>query len=106
VRMLVRELLIVFSLVLGAHAQQRNRPAPFKDDFDLSAVSRGWKSVGEFPFPRGEVPVFHFDQGDEGFINTIPGLIEGLDKIGRVVNNQNKITKVFGEAFDQCEACG
>ena len=28
-------------------------------------MSKGWKSVGEFPFPRGEVPVFHFDQGDE-----------------------------------------
>lgn len=46
----------MFILVFIIHVQ---------DDFDLSAVSRGWKSVGEFPFPRGEVPVFHFDQGDE-----------------------------------------
>jgi len=70
------------------------------------STGNNWKDVGQFPFARGETPVFHFDNGDEGFINTIPGLIQGLDKIRSVVGQQTKITKAFGEAFDQCEACG
>lgn len=42
----------------------------------------------------------------QGFIATIPELIDGLDKIKNVMNQQRKITQAFGEAFDQCEACG
>ena len=42
----------------------------------------------------------------QGFIATIPELIEGLDKIKDVMNQQRKITQSFGEAFDQCESCG
>ena len=47
--------------------------------------------------------IFHNFQG---FIPTIIPLIEGLDKIKNVMNQQRKITQAFGEAFDQCEACG
>ena len=42
----------------------------------------------------------------QGFIKTIPDLIEGLDKIRGIVNTQRKITQAFGEGFDQCESCG
>ena len=78
--------------------------------------------MGQFPYKRGERPIFNFDQGDEvceqlfnliclswilqGFIATVPELIDGLDKIKNVMNQQRKITQAFGEAFDQCEACG
>merc|ERR1711890_53332 len=62
--------------------------------------------VGQFPYPRGETPVFNFDQGDEGFIGTIPPLIHALNAVKDTVHKQRKITKSFGEAFDQCEACG
>merc|ERR1712080_766588 len=62
--------------------------------------------VGEFPYPRGETPVFNFDQGDEGFIGTIPPLIHALDAVKDTVHKQRKITQAFGEAFDLCEACG
>merc|ERR1711890_209243 len=62
--------------------------------------------VGVFPYPRGETPVFNFDQGDEGFIATIPPLIHALDAIKDLVNKQRTITQAFGEAFDQCADCG
>merc|ERR1711902_205471 len=62
--------------------------------------------VGQFPYPRGETPVFNFDQGDEGFIGTIPPLIHALDAVKDTVAKQRKITQAFGEAFDLCEACG
>ena len=42
----------------------------------------------------------------QGFIATIPELIEGLDKIKNVMHQQRKITQAFGEAFDQCDSCG
>ena len=42
----------------------------------------------------------------QGFIKTMPELIHGLDKVRGVVHKQRKITQAFGEAFDQCEACG
>ena len=96
-----------------------------------SSAPRPNMDVGQFPFQRGERAVFSFDQGDEvsinrsthvqcryfldimfiftsfqGFIPTIIPLIEGLDKIKNVMNQQRKITQAFGEAFDQCEACG
>ena len=93
-----------------------------EDDSYGNSVRRPSMDVGRFPFPRGETPVFNFDQGDEvwkifdtirfyfflfqGFIATIPELIEGLDKIKDIMNKQTVITKAFGEAFDQCEACG
>merc|ERR1712241_435584 len=71
-----------------------------------NAISGPNMDVGQFPFPRGETPIFNFDAGDEGFIATIPELIDGLDKIKDVMHKQRKITQAFGEAFDQCEACG
>ena len=49
---------------------------------------------------------FHIFYIFQGFIPTIIPLIEGLDKIKNVMNQQRKITQAFGEAFDQCEACG
>jgi len=100
-------LLIFLMIVATTHSQRSNRVFP--DQGERASVpgrDKKWKDVGVFPFPRGETPVFHFDQGDEGFINTIPELITGLDKIRGILNQQTKITTAFGEAFDQCEACG
>eukprot|EP00090_Calanus_glacialis_P029889 TRINITY_DN48055_c0_g1_i1.p1 TRINITY_DN48055_c0_g1~~TRINITY_DN48055_c0_g1_i1.p1 ORF type:complete len:106 (-),score=29.98 TRINITY_DN48055_c0_g1_i1:88-405(-) len=87
-------------------AQRRGPPQDEEDESYGNSVRRPNMDVGRFPFPRGETPVFNFDQGDEGFIATIPELIEGLDKIKDIMNKQTVITKAFGEAFDQCEACG
>merc|ERR1712203_24733 len=56
------------------------------------------RDVGQFPFPRGETPVFNFDQGDEGFIGTIPPLIHALDAVKDTVQKQRKLTQAFGEA--------
>merc|ERR1711971_496170 len=105
-----RAVLMMFSLVALSVAQRR--PPPGFDDYEdansgNSVQGRGPSmDVGQFPFKRGERPIFNFDQGDEGFIATIPELIDGLDKIKNVMNQQRKITQAFGEAFDQCEACG
>eukprot|EP00092_Neocalanus_flemingeri_P039728 GFUD01043266.1.p2 GENE.GFUD01043266.1~~GFUD01043266.1.p2 ORF type:complete len:106 (+),score=31.93 GFUD01043266.1:169-486(+) len=87
-------------------AQRRGPPPDEEDEYAGNSVQRPNLNVGKFPFPRGETAVFNFDQGDEGFIATIPELIEGLDKIKDIMNKQRKITQAFGEAFDQCEACG
>merc|ERR1712025_491076 len=76
------------------------------DGYSSNSIRKPNMDVGQFPFKRGERPIFNFDQGDEGFIGTIPELIEGLDKIKNVMNQQRRITQAFGEAFDQCEACG
>merc|ERR1712154_298490 len=96
-------LLSLLSLLLAS--AQRGRNFDEEDQFGGNSVRQN-SDVGEFPFQRGERPIFNFDQGDEGFIATIPELIEGLDKIKNVMNQQRKITQSFGEAFDQCEACG
>jgi len=104
-----RSIHLLLLLLLGqlVHGQRQTRLPPDQELSEmLNRVGAGWKSVGEFPFPRGETPIFHFDQGDEGFIKTIPELIHGLDKVRGVVHKQRKITQAFGEAFDQCEACG
>merc|ERR1711879_421132 len=103
---------LVLSLVLLSVAQRRPPPG-FEDEDETAGNSVSMETImlkraemGQFPFKRGERPVFNFDQGDEGFIGTIPELIDGLDKIKNVMNQQRKITQAFGEAFDQCEACG
>merc|ERR1712154_593074 len=63
----------------------RATPPPRGGQPDLS------RDVGEFPYPRGETPVFNFDQGDEGFIGTIPPLIHALDAVKNTVQKQRKI---------------
>ena len=35
------------------------------EERDMNGVGRNYKDVGVYPFPRGDTPVFHFDQGDE-----------------------------------------
>jgi len=86
---------------------RRSPPSEDYDDgYSSNSIRKPNMDVGQFPFKRGERPIFNFDQGDEGFIGTIPELIEGLDKIKNVMNQQRRITQAFGEAFDQCEACG
>merc|ERR1712156_375288 len=102
---MLRAAVLLLSLLVLARAQ-RNRQFEDEDQYGGNDVSRSSSDVGEFPYQRGERPIFNFDQGDEGFIATIPELIEGLDKIKNVMNQQRKITQSFGEAFDQCGACG
>merc|ERR1711923_68605 len=92
--------------IITVISQRRGPPPDNEDEFYGNTVRRTNLDVGQYPFPRGDTPVFNFDQGDEGFIATIPELIEGLDKIKDIINQQTGITKAFGEAFDQCEACG
>merc|ERR1711981_558878 len=101
---MLRTFLLLSLLLLGQ--AQRSRHFEDEDQYGGNSLSRSNSDVGEFPFQRGERPIFNFDQGDEGFIATIPELIEGLDKIKDVMNQQRKITQSFGEAFDQCESCG
>merc|ERR1712004_385361 len=51
--------------------------------------------------PKGGDTCLQLDQGDEGFIGTIPPLIH-LDAVKDTVAEQRKITQAFGEAFDLC----
>merc|ERR1712244_121768 len=101
-RAMMRTTILLLLLSLMA---QRSRHFEEEDEYGGNSL-RPNSDVGEFPFQRGERPIFNFDQGDEGFIATIPELIEGLDKIKDVMNQQRKITQAFGEAFDQCDSCG
>merc|ERR1711933_633282 len=82
----------VSHLVIG---QRRGPPQDEEDESRGNSIRRPNMNVGQFPFPRGETPVFNFDQGDEGFIATIPELIEGLDKIKDIMNKQTVITKLL-----------
>merc|ERR1712083_147769 len=100
---MLRTFSLLLCLLLPILAQ---RSRHFEEDEYGGNSLRPSSDVGDFPFQRGERPIFNFDQGDEGFIATIPELIEGLDKIKDVMNQQRKITQSFGEAFDQCESCG
>merc|ERR1712045_494286 len=84
-------LLLLLSLLLPGLAQ-RSRHFEEEDEYGGNSL-RPNSDVGDFPFQRGERPIFNFDQGDEGFIATIPELIEGLDKIKDVMNQQRKITQ-------------
>ena len=78
--------------------------SPTREERDLSlTLIRGTRSEINFS------SIFHYCiylRKLQGFIATIPELIDGLDKIKNVMNQQRKITQAFGEAFDQCEACG
>merc|ERR1712137_849910 len=89
----------VLMLSLVALSVTQRRPPPGFYDYEdansgNSVQGRGPSmDVGQFPFKRGERPIFNFDQGDEGFIATIPELIDGLDKIKNVMNQQRKLPK-------------
>merc|ERR1712048_198670 len=104
-RAMLRTTILLLLLCLLPLLAQRSRHFEEEDEYGGNSL-RPNSDVGDFPFQRGERPIFNFDQGDEGFIATIPELIEGLDKIKDVMNQQRKITQSFGEAFDQCESCG
>ena len=77
-------LLTFLCLVAIAHGQRRRPPQVRMADFSSSTwllqededYGRGNRvsgrpqpdlnlDVGQFPYPRGETPVFNFDQGDE-----------------------------------------
>lgn len=59
-----------------------------------------------FPYKRGDTPIFHFDIGDEPFIDTLKPLIKGIYQMSDLVSGQREITQAFGEAFAACEDCG
>ena len=61
-------LLSLLSLLLLATAQ-RGRNFEEEDQFGRNSVRQS-SDVGEFPFQRGERPIFNFDQGDEVSITT------------------------------------
>ena len=42
--------------------------------FQSQQARYDYSDIGtRFPYKRGETPIFHFDEGDEKFIETIPG---------------------------------
>merc|ERR1711953_185998 len=100
-----RTQLLLLTLLIGIANGQR-RPPQEDEDYGRGNRLSGRPPPPPFPFPRGETPVFNFDQGDEGFIGTIPPLIHALDAVKDTVQKQRKLTQAFGEAFDLCEACG
>jgi len=61
--------------------------------------------IGEFPYNRGETPIFNFDIGDEPFLQTIPDLVTGLRDMANVVAEQTKVTGAYGAAFLDCPDC-
>merc|ERR1719378_269993 len=104
-------LLLLLCLLLVALANgQRRRPPQEDEDYGrgnrLSGRPPGGRSgqpdlsrdVGQFPYPRGETPVFNFDQGDEGFIGTIPPLIHALD-----VDVEQRDRQMLNETIESCE---
>merc|ERR1712060_426905 len=104
--------LLLSLLLLGLEAQ-RSRHFEDEEDEHGNSLTRPTSDVGDFPYQRGERPIFNFDQGDEGFIATIPELIEGLDKIKNVMNQQRKITsnplkvprRLFEDSFQHASQC-
>merc|ERR1712141_163543 len=75
---------------------RRQRPSPPTEEK---------KDIGQFPYNRGETPIFNFDIGDEPFIETIPGLITGLNDMSNAVAEQTKVTGAYGKAFLDCPDC-
>jgi len=61
--------------------------------------------IGQFPYNRGETPIFNFDIGDEDFLKTIPDLVTGLRDMANVVAEQTKVTGAYGAAFLDCPDC-
>merc|ERR1719288_487372 len=51
--------------------------------------------IGQFPYNRGETPIFNFDIGDEPFLQTIPDLVTGLRHMANVVSEQTKVTGAY-----------
>merc|ERR1712200_160924 len=51
--------------------------------------------IGQFPYNRGETPIFNFDIGDEPFLQTIPDLVTGLRDMANVVSEQTKVTGAY-----------
>merc|ERR1712026_183041 len=63
------------------------------------------QGIGEFPFNRGETPIFNFDEGDEAFLQTIPSLIDGLHDMTRYVQAQTKLPSMYSKVFLNCPDC-
>ena len=61
---MLRAAVLFLSLLVLARAQ-RNRQFEDEDQYGGNDVSRSSSDVGEFPYQRGERPIFNFDQGDE-----------------------------------------
>lgn len=64
------------------------------------------RNIGaDFPYRRGDTPIFNFDVGDEPFLDTIPNLVKGLHQMAKVVADQRQLTQAFGRAFSECQDC-
>ncbi len=59
----------------------------------------------DFPYRRGDTPIFNFDVGDDVFIHTIPDLTKSVYHMVDVVVEQRHHTDKFGGAIAECEQC-
>merc|ERR1711892_74605 len=61
----IQSAVLLLCLAHAVLAQRRGPPPDEEDESYGNSVRRPNMDVGQFPFPRGETPVFNFDQGDE-----------------------------------------
>lgn len=71
-----------------------------------SATAKPTTAIGtEFPYNRGETPIFNFDSGDEALLNTVPELVKSLHLMAGFVSRHTRIAKGYADAFSSCPHC-
>jgi len=99
-------LLLAFGFILPLKGQRRrNQQDIDREESIPRKPSPPAVGIGQFPFNRGETPIFNFDEGDEAFLQTIPNLIEGLHDMTRYVQAQTKLPSMYGKVFLNCPDC-
>ncbi len=100
------KIFLLLILVAFSTAQQAGRRRQFgaspADDEEIA----NRRNIGhDYPYRRGETPIFNFDEGDEPFLDTIKPLVNGVYQMADLITKQRSVTNSFGEAFQSCEIC-
>merc|ERR1719436_915090 len=92
--------ILVSSININVNAQRTHHDIEREETLRRQNVDR--TDIGQFPYNRGETPIFNFDIGDEPFLQTIPDLVTGLRDMANVVSEQTKVMEAYGAAFLDC----
>eukprot|EP00094_Tigriopus_californicus_P012137 TCALIF_11729-PA protein Name:"Protein of unknown function" AED:0.22 eAED:0.45 QI:3/0.5/0.33/1/0/0/3/0/141 len=78
--------LVVLTICLNLSNGQRRRQNPngVQERPTDNEFLTDRRNIGaDFPYRRGDTPIFNFDVGDEPFLDSIPDLVKGLHQMAK-----------------------